>query len=126
MGSFPIPAGEGELALESSGSSTDSARGEILIELDDQSPSESATVLSFEVDSSSDEPEIIGIVLTSSQEIQKMQEEERYGHFWRVQDRHQQVQARLSRVFAEIAAETPEARKVRRGSFQRAVFGLHQ
>ena len=126
MGSFPIPAGEGELALESSGSSTDSARGEILIELDDQSPSESATVLSFEVDSSSDEPEIISIVLTSSQEIQKMQEEERYGHFWRVQDRHQQVQARLSRVFAEIAAETPEARRVRRESFQRAVFGLHQ
>ena len=93
-----------------------------------ESPSESATVLSFEVDSSSEEqePEIIGIVLTSSQEIQKMQEEERYGHFWRVQDRHQQVQARLSRVFAEIAAETPEARRVRRESFQRAVFGLHQ
>ena len=35
-----------------------------MIELDQESPSESATVLSFEVDSSSEEqePEIIGIV----------------------------------------------------------------
>ena len=126
MGSFSIPAGEMDLDLESSGNSTDSARGEIQIDLDAES-SDTATVLSFEVDSSSeDDVQIVSILLTSSQEIQKMQEEERYGHFYRVQDRQDQIQARLRGVFAQIAAETPEARRDRRQSFQRAVFGLHK
>ena len=125
MGSFSIPAGELDLELESSGSSTDSATGEIQIDLDPDS-SDTATALSFEVDSSSDDVEITSILLTSSQEIQKMKEEERYGHFYRVQDRQDQIQARLRGVFEQIAAETPEARRVRRQSFQRAVFGLHQ
>ena len=126
MGSFSIPAGEMDLDLESSGNSTDSARGEIQFDLDPES-SDTATVLSFEVDSSSeDDVQIVSILLTSSQEIQKMQEEERYGHFYRVQDRQDQIQARLRGVFAQIAAETPEARRDRRESFQRAVFGLHK
>ena len=126
MGSFSLPAGELDLVLESSASSTDSARGEIHIDLDQERSSEAATVLSFEVDSSSEDLEITSIMLTTSQDIEKMKEEERYGHLFRVQDRQAQMEARLRGVVAEIASETPEAGRVRRQSFQRAVSGMHQ
>ena len=52
-----------------------------------------------------------------------MMEEERYGYYYRVVDREGHIEDRLRAVREAIAAEDPESRKVRRKSFQMAVYG---
>ena len=113
---------------------------------------EADTILSFEVSSeansiSGDVVEVISVVSESSSELElveindveidleprflspqqeneHMREEERYGHFHRVQARHSAVQARLRRVSEAIANESPEERQVRRRLFYEAVHGV--
>ena len=111
--SFPsLSAGNVELDL----SQSSTIPGEI--EIDARSDT-TPTVIEV---SSEDEVEITQI-LSTAQEIDKMKEEERYGHYYRVVDRQKHIEDRLKAVRKSIAAEDPESRKVRRQSFQRAVHG---
>lgn len=61
--------------------------------------------------------------LTPEEEIQKMGDEERYGHFHRVELRESGVQHRVRRVSEGIARETPEQRRVRKRTFREQVHG---
>ena len=92
--SFPIPAGEIEMEL----SPSSTVPGEIEIDV-----SSDTTPTVIEVDSSEDEVSMIQI-WSPAQEIQKMMEEERYGHYYRVVDRQRRQDDRL-RAVREVAAE---------------------
>ena len=63
-------------------------------------------------------------ILDPSQELLKMKNEERYGFYYRLQDRQAQIDEKLSRVRKEIAAEKPEDRQARRKSFRKHVLGF--
>ena len=131
---LPVPSGEMELDLSQSStvpgeaaalpvcgdSEVSDASSEITPTVSEITP----TVPEIEVVSSEDEVvEITELVLSTTQEIEKMREEERYGHLYRVQDRQRAREDRLRRVLEDIASEDPEARRVRRRSFQAAVYG---
>ena len=129
---LPVPSGEMELDL--SQSSTVPGEAAALPVCGDSEVSDASSEITptvseitptvIEVVSSEDEVvEITELVLSSTQEIEKMREEERYGHLYRVQDRQRAREDRLRRVLEDIAREDPEARRVRRRSFQTAVYG---
>ena len=145
-GQFDIDLLE-ESSPESTQSSTIAAdSSEFPMQLDEESSDVwTPTVLSFEVESSSDEVEIIeekfipfvqvpkfsevpefSEILPPQLEIEKVKQEERYGFLYRVRDRQAYVEGRLKRVLCDIAAESPEDRKARRNSFQEAVCGKFQ
>ena len=111
---FDLPIPPGEMDLELSPSSTISADSEI---------EKDFTPTVIEVESSDEEVEIVAIVLTTMQEIEKMRGEERYGHLYRVQDRQDHIENRLRDAFRGIGEEDAQARKARRRSFQEAVYG---
>ena len=129
---FPeLPAGDHELVLSQSSSvaSTVPAPSDEL----PTEPEEEFELIS--VDSSS-EAEILSVKLATklpSIELEQklMAEHERYGHFYRVQDRHKVEQERLRaeeervrRIRAEIAAESPESKRTRRARFREVVYGM--
>ena len=129
---LPVPSGEMELDLSPSSTvrgdpEASTVRGDPEVsdassEITPAVPEITPTVI--EVVSSEDEVvEIIELVLSTTQEIEKMREEERYGHLYRVQDRQRAREDRLRGVLEDIAREDPEARRVRRRSFQTAVYG---
>ena len=129
---LPVPSGEMELDL--SQSSTVPGEAAALPVCGDSEVSDASSEITptvseitptvIEVVSSEDEVvEITELVLSTTQEIEKMREEERYGHLYRVQDRQRAREDRLRRVLEDIASEDPEARRVRRRSFQAAVYG---
>ena len=70
----------------------------------------------IEVEESDSEVEVVkvAVLLTPDQEQLKMQNEERYGHFHRVQLKNEQIENRLKRVIGEIESMTPEERRLRR------------
>ena len=144
MDIFPIPAGERFIDLVEDSSQSSTEPGEMVneIELDEEiSPELTPTVLSFEVESSSDDVEITDVklpdpvekvqipekipqmILPFELEIEKMKQEERYGYLFRVQDRQRYVEDRVRGVVAAIDSEPPEIRKARRQSFQEAICG---
>ena len=123
---LPVPSGEMELDL--SQSSTVPGEAAALPVCGDSEVSDASSEITptvseitptvIEVVSSEDEVvEITELVLSTTQEIEKMREEERYGHLYRVQDRQRAREDRLRRVLEDIAREDPEARRVRRRSF---------
>ena len=129
---LPVPSGEMELDL--SQSSTVPGEAAALPVCGDSEVSDASSEITptvseitptvIEVVSSEDEVvEITELVLSTTQEIEKMREEERYGHLYRVQDRQRAREDRLRRVLEDIAREDPEARRVSRRSFQAAVYG---
>ena len=63
-------------------------------------------------------------ILDPSQELLKMKNEERYGFYYRLQDRQTQIDEKLTRVRQGIASEKPEDRKARRISFRKTVLGM--
>ena len=112
MDAFDVPAGEFDLEF----SSTDT---EVGAELD------SPVVAEISSDSDSGveilDAKIQPKVPNACQELQMMQDEERYGFLYRVQDRQAHIEDKLRR-FKEKAAETPAQRQARRKSFQKAVL----
>ena len=145
--SLKVKAGHFEIDLDEESSpeptQTSTVPGdssEFPIQLDDKISEEcTPTILSFEVESSSDEVEIIEEtiipadkvvefteILPPQLEIEKMKQEERYGFLYRVRDRQAYVDERVRGVVQAIADESPEDRKARRKSFQEAVFGKFQ
>ena len=122
-----VPSGEMELDLSLSSTvrgdpEASTVRGDP--EVSDASSEITPTVI--EVVSSEDEvAEITGLVLSTTQEIEKMREEERYGHLYRVQDRQRAREDRLRGVLEDIAREDPEARRVKcRSSKQQCMEGF--
>ena len=59
-------------------------------------------------------------------EMAMMYEHERFGHYHRVCHRQEQNDRVLKRIREEMAAESTEARRARRKSFRRAVFGTDE
>ena len=80
-----------------------------------------------ESDDASSEVEIVEaqIVkpLTPEKESHKMRDEEKYGHFYRLELHQQGVQDRLRGVREAIASDTPEERRVRRCIFRQQLYG---
>ena len=118
-----LPAGDHELVLSQSSSvaSTVPAPSDEL----PTEPEEEFELIS--VDSSS-EAEILSVKLATklpSIELEQklMAEHERYGHFYRVQDRQAAVEKRVRGIVEDIAAQDPQARKARRQSIQLAILG---
>ena len=74
----------------------------------------------IEVEESDSEVEVVKvtILLTPVEELQKMGNEERCGHFWRVVRRNEEREKKLKRVREEISSMTPEERQVRRRSIR--------
>ena len=99
----------------------------------DTIPGEIVEVISVDSESSSElelvevnfvETDLEPRILTPQQENEHMREEERYGHFHRVQAQQSAIQTRLRRVSEAIANESPEERQVRRRLFREAVHGV--
>ena len=70
----------------------------------------------IEVVDSDSEVEIVKVatVLSPAEEQSRMQHEERYGHYHRVQLEHDRIQGRLARVIEDKNKQTPEERRLRR------------
>ena len=80
-----------------------------------------------EVISSDSELEILSVkfpqqVLTPKQELAKMKEHERFGHFWRVLEKQEAVDRRVRAVNEAVAQESPADRRVRRKTFHKVVL----
>ena len=77
--------------------------------------------------SSDSEVEIVAVklppkVLTPEQELAKMKEHERFGHYWRVLEKQEAVDRRVRAVSEAVAQESPADRRVRRKTFHKVVL----
>ena len=79
------------------------------------------------ISESSSDVELIEIIshelLSPEQENERMREQERFGHFHRVEERHSARQARLRRISEAVANESPSDRQLRRRRFYEAIHG---
>ena len=129
--SLKVKAGYFEIDLDEESSleptQTSTVPGDISefpIQLDDKISEEcTPTILSFEVESSSDEVEIIEEtiipadkvvefteILPPQLEIEKMKQEERYGFLYRIRDRQHNVDDDLRAIRESIAAQSLQGR----------------
>ena len=82
------------------------------------------------VESSSTDVELVTINMvpklpTAEEELKLMQEHEKFGHLYRIRDHDAAWQAKVEEVRRFFASESPEAKRARRQSFQRVVYGMH-
>ena len=70
-----------------------------------QSPRQSPPPTAIEVEDSEDEVE----ELTPNKEIERMREEERFGHYYRVQDRQLNIEHRMRGAIRERVEQDPES-----------------
>ena len=66
--------------------------------------------------------QIISETLTPEQELAKMKDHERFGFYWRVVEKQQEVERRVRAVSDAVAQESPVDRKCRRKTFQTVVL----
>ena len=108
------PAGELELAL----SQATTIPG---------SPRSSGIDVGVEAISSDTDLEILSVkpvpkTLTPEQELAKMKEHERFGFYWRVVEKQQEVDRRVRAASEAVAQESPADRKLRRKTFHKVVL----
>ena len=77
--------------------------------------------------SSESEVEILSVIvapkaLTPKQELTKMAENEKFGFWWRVLERQEGFDRRLKAVSEAVAQGSPEAKRIRRKTFQKVVL----
>ena len=136
MASFDRPLGPSkELAIDGSSSEASTvpaSDGELPTEREScttTEPEEPSEVEVWSCSSSSD-VEIVGIKQVPKLplpefEAKLMGEHERYGYLFRCQDRDTAWQRKLAEVRSSIANESPEAKRLRKATFRREVYGMH-
>ena len=115
-----VPDGEFELALSQDSKVSGSQQSLT-------STQGASTELDSITISSDSEVEILSVIvvpkaLTPEQELANMKENEKFGFYWRVLERQEGIYRRLRAVSEAVAQESPEARRVRRKTFQKVIL----
>ena len=122
-----LPVGHFSIDLEPDGlenleSETETVPGEPLLR--SLSPIVESIEISDEEVAEISDVEVVKLeLLTPEQEIECMKNQERYGHFHRVELRELAWKARLSRVSRDIENESPSAKRARKRTFKDAALG---